>query len=205
MKLVADNLACIRGGRTIFENVSFALAAGEAMKLTGPNGAGKTTLLRVVAGLLDAAGGTVTMDLDDQDDDELSIGQRAHFVGHLDAVKTGLSVRENLEFWMHLLGKGDIARGLGVFGLDAYAEFPAALLSAGQRRRLALSRLALVARPLWLLDEPDASLDAASRRTLAAAIGDHVAAGGMVIASSHVDLGLEFARSLDLGPGKAAA
>lgn len=198
MRLVANALACMRGGRTIFDNVGFELAAGESLFLTGPNGAGKTSLLRIIAGLLDAAGGTLDLERDDAALD-LTIGQQGHFIGHLDAVKPALSVRENLEFWKQMLGEGDVEAGLHAFGLEAYAAFPAGLLSAGQRRRLALSRLKLVRRPLWLLDEPDVSIDRDAKADLASTITTHLEAGGLAIISSHGDLGFTPSHRLQLG------
>lgn len=196
MKLIAKDLACQRGGRHVFGHVSFQVAAGEGLLLSGPNGAGKTSLLRMVAGFLDPASGALALE---GADPELSIGQHAHYVGHLDAVKGGLSVAENLAFWARLLGGGDPEKALARFALESYAHIPAALLSAGQRRRLALSRLELVPRPLWLLDEPTVSLDAASRRRLVAAMRQHLGAGGLIVASSHAPFGIRLRHRLELG------
>lgn len=195
MKLKAQSLACVRGGRMIFENVSFDLDAGEGMLLTGPNGSGKTSLLRIVAGLLDPAGGEIALD---GGDDELTVGQHAHFIGHLDAVKMAFSVEENLQFWAGFFGAGDVTRALKAFNLEHLATIPAALLSAGLKRRLGLARLVLVPRAIWLLDEPSVSLDAASRDVLAALVQDHMAQGGLAIASTHADLGIRFSRTLSL-------
>ncbi len=201
MKLSARDIGCVRGERRIFAGVSFALASGEGLLLTGANGTGKTSLLRMMAGFLEVAGGTIELTGGSPD---LTIAQQAHFVGHLDAVKPGLSVAENIEFWSRLLGATrGIDETLSHFGLSGHADVPAGLLSAGQKRRLALSRLVLVPRPLWLLDEPAVSLDKQSQKRLAAVMSAHLAQGGMVVAATHSALGLRLAHELRLGARKA--
>lgn len=187
MELIANELMCVRGGRTIFDGLSFTLPAGSMTELRGPNGAGKTSLLRVIAGLIEAEAGTLTLA---GGDDELTVGQQCHLVAHQDAVKPHLTVTENLAFWRDFLGGGDVDGALDTFALLPLASFQAALLSAGQKRRLALSRLALAPRPVWLLDEPTVGLDAASRERLNGLVGQHVAQGGIVLAATHVDLGI---------------
>jgi heme exporter protein A len=196
MKLIADDVTCIRGGRTVFESVSFALADGESLLLTGPNGAGKTSLLRIVAGLLAPAAGRVRME---GAAGELTIGERSHYVGHLNAVKTAMSVEENVSFWAAFCGVAMRPASLDAFDLARHAAIPAALLSAGQRRRLALTRLAAVPRPIWLLDEPTVGLDTASTAALVALMRAHLGAGGIIAASSHVDIDLDFDHALALG------
>jgi heme exporter protein A len=196
MRLLADKLSCVRGGRTVFTDISFALAAGEALLLTGPNGAGKTSLLRVIASFILPAAGSVQVE---GVDDDLTVGQRCHYIGHTNAIKTALSVEENLDFWTDFCGLRSSPGALETFDLSAHASVPAALLSAGQRRRLALSRLAAVPRPIWLLDEPTVGLDAASQTDLVGLMQAHLANDGIVIATSHVDIGLEFTTSLTLG------
>jgi heme exporter protein A len=182
MRLVADNLACERGGRVLFRGLSFALAPGEALRVSGPNGAGKTSLLRLLAGLLPVAAGRVALD-----GAEGPAGEAAHFVGHHDAVKAALTVAENLGFWRAVLGGGGAAveTALTTLGLGELRELPARVLSAGQRRRLALARLLVAARPLWLLDEPAANLDADGQATLARLIGEHLAGGGIAVVAAH--------------------
>ncbi len=187
MELLAENLMCVRGGRVIFARLSFALPASTLTELRGPNGAGKTSLLRVIAGLIDPEAGTLTLQ---GGDPEITLGQQCHFVAHQDAVKPHLTVTENLVFWRDFLGGGDVEAALATFALAPLASFQAAMLSAGQKRRLALSRLALAARPVWLLDEPTVGLDAASRDRLNALVVRHVEAGGIVLAATHVDLGV---------------
>ncbi len=202
MKLSAKNLSCERGGRTVFEDISFDVGTGESLLLSGPNGAGKSSLLRLIAGLVAPSGGT--LDLAGRDP-ELTIGQSAHFVGHANALKSAMSVEENIGFWTGFLGgnRDDIA--LDRFGLDAHATIPAALLSAGQSRRLALLRLTAVARPLWLLDEPTVGLDTASQEALVGLMCEHLGSGGLIIATSHVDVGIDFTHRLDLAGRRAAA
>lgn len=195
MTLHVNTLAGERGGRVVFDNVSFTLACGESLMLTGPNGSGKTSLLRVLCGLGDIADGTVAVD---GMDNELTLGQRAHYVAHANAVKPVLTVVENLCFWRDFLGGGDVDAALDAFGLTHLARFSTALLSAGQQRRLSLARLRLVPRPLWLLDEPTVGLDAASQERLVRYIQEHLAMGGLLIAASHTALGLEFTHRLDM-------
>jgi heme exporter protein A len=178
--------------------VSFSLAPGDALLVTGPNGAGKTSLLRQVAGLLPLAGGALRID-DAEPDAQLP--ELCHYVGHLNAVKANLSVRENLAFWAEYFEApvAKLGRVLDAFGVGPLADLPAGLLSAGQKRRLALSRLFASQRPIWLLDEPQASLDAASVELLDAAIGDHLAQGGIAVVASHVTSKTKFAHELKLG------
>lgn len=206
MKLIAKDLDCQRGGRLVFTGLSFEVAAGQGMLLKGPNGSGKTSLLRIIAGLGEIAAGTLELE---GLDDELEIGQRAHYVGHQNALKTAMSVEENLTFWARFMGKpcglSEIREHLSRFDLERLASYSAALLSAGQRRRLALSRLELVPRPIWLLDEPSVGLDVASVELLAAAMQRHIDGGGILLASTHTDLGLSFQVELDLASLTAKA
>ena len=196
--LAALNVSCQRGDRVIFRDVSFQLAPGEALLVTGPNGAGKTSLLRQIAGLLPLAAGELLVEDAGPD---ATLPELCHYVGHLNAVKTSLNVGENLAFWAEFLGSNvaSLARALAAFGLTPLADLPAGLLSAGQKRKLALSRLFTAKRPIWLLDEPQTSLDAASLTLLDAAINDHLAAGGIAMVASHVALNTKFARKLALG------
>jgi len=195
MELRVDGIACERGGRLLFSGLSFALAPGELLALTGANGAGKTSLLRLIAGLAQPDAGTIELDGRHED---LGVGQHSHFVAHREAIKLVLTVRENLVFWGDYLGGGDVDLALAGFDLESLADYPAQLLSAGQRRRLALSRLCLVKRVLWLLDEPTTGLDTRSQERLAGAIANHLAAGGLAIAATHGALGLEPHRKLHL-------
>lgn len=196
MRLIATDLAAVRGGRPVFAGLSFSVASGELLAVTGPNGAGKSTLLRVIAGLLAPAAGSVRFD----PSGEGGVGAIAHYLGHLDAMKPGLSVRENLSYWRRIWqGAGPIEGALEAVGLAHLAELPAGSLSAGQRRRGALARLLLVNRPLWLLDEPATALDAAAEDTLARLIASHIASGGLAVVAQHRPLPLLAAAELRLG------
>jgi heme exporter protein A len=198
MRLLASDLACIRGGRGVFHNLSFTLGAGTALMVTGPNGAGKSSLLRLVAGLVHPAAGRLALE---GGDNELSIGEQAHYLGHQDALKTALSVQENLAFWVGFLGDADakVDAALAAVGLDGLAALSALYLSAGQRRRLSLARLVAVERPIWLLDEPTSALDVAAQGLLAELMRAHLAGGGLILAATHGPLGLEGAEELKLG------
>lgn len=208
--LQADNLTVERGARTVISGLSFTANAGEALLLVGPNGAGKTTLIRTIAGFIRPSGGSVTLKGDSEDRD---VAQSCHYVGHLTGVKANLTATENLAFWAAYLAEGHTDRNgladkidgaLEQFGLSRLADFPAGLLSAGQKRRLGLARLCVAARPVWLLDEPTVSLDAASTELLARLIQTHTAGGGIVIAATHLPLGLEEPRYLRLGSNPEA-
>ena len=196
MELTADNLTCERGGRTVFTGVRFAVSNGQLMQLTGPNGSGKSSLLRMIAGLNEAASGNLKLE---GGHDDLTIGQQAHYIAHQEAVKTALSVAENLAFWRDFMGAGDVERAMAAFDLTRLSSYPAGLLSAGQKRRLALARLVLVPRALWLLDEPTVGLDAASQAKLVEVMAGHLEKGGIIIAATHVPLGREPDMGLELG------
>ena len=182
-----ENLACRRGGRTVFAGLSFSVASGGAMVLRGPNGSGKTTLLRLMAGLARPIAGQMKWS-GETVEDPAGHGRHLRFIGHLDAIKPAFTVRENLAFWADFWGTRDAAlipRAMDAFGLRQLADFPARLLSAGQRHRLALARLIASPAPLWLLDEPANALDDRSQDALTRIIADHRASGGMVILASH--------------------
>lgn len=194
MQLKVDDLSCVRGGRRVFAGLSFSVESGAMMTLRGPNGSGKSTLLRALSGLTPIERGSVRLDERALADDRDAVQERILFCGHLDAVKPGLTVLENLRFWaaFHGAAKRE-ATARAVVALQAVdlahiADAPAGFCSAGQRRRLGLARLGVVDRPLWLLDEPTVSLDAESVATLGAMIAAHCARGGMVVAATHIDL-----------------
>jgi heme exporter protein A len=201
MELTVKDLTCVRGGRTVFEGLNLRVKRASGVELTGPNGAGKSSLLRVIAGLVPAAKGEISLEGAGSD---APVGELCHYVGHLNGIKRAFTVRENLEFWASYLGGGNIESSLATFGLEALADIPAALLSAGQARRLGLSRLLVAERALWLLDEPSVSLDEASRKLLGAVIAAHIKTGGMAVAATHAPLGANFAQRLKLGPGRRA-
>ena len=193
MTLSVRDLAVTRGGLAILEGVSFELSAGEALVLRGPNGVGKTTLLRSVAGLQPVEAGQV-----DGVEDQIA------YAGHSDGLKAMLSVTENLNFWASVFGLRDIQPALDAFDLVDLRSRMAGTLSAGQKRRLGLARLMVTGRPIWVLDEPTVSLDAASVALFADAVRGHLAAGGSALMATHIDLGLDEARILDLTPFKAS-
>lgn len=194
MELVAADLVCERGGREVFAGVGFGVASGEMLELRGPNGAGKTSLLRMVAGLNEPAGGALRLD---GACDDTPIAAHCHFIGHQEAFKPALTVYENLCFWRDFFGGGDVEAALSAFSLDRLADYSAALLSAGQKRRLALGRLVMIDRPVWLLDEPTVGLDKASVAQLQALMRRHLDADGIIIATTHIDLGMKDARVFD--------
>ena len=185
------SLQCRRGGREVFAGFDFVLPPGGALLLTGPNGSGKSSLLRLMAGLLRPAAGQLLWDGRPIAEAPEAHAVRLHYLGHLDAVKPVLSVSENLRFWAALRGGMDAPeRALEAFALTELAEVPGRLLSAGQRRRLALARLVAAPAELWLLDEPSVGLDHASVGRLSAAIAAHRAGGGRVVVATHTALDL---------------
>lgn len=200
MQLIVEHLACRRGGRHVFSGVGFTLGAGEALTVTGRNGAGKSTLLAALAGLLRPAAGTVTL----SGNADRPIGERAHHLGHRDGLKGALTVRENLDFAAGLLGAGGAraSEALSRVGLAGAEGLPAAFLSAGQRRRLALARLLVAPRPLWLLDEPMTALDSDGQASVAELIAAHLREGGIAVAATHAPLAMAGARELRLASGQ---
>jgi heme exporter protein A len=203
MRLSGIDLACVRAGRLVFKDLSFSIANGEILAVRGPNGTGKSSLLRLIAGLLRPAAGRLVLE---GGDNELSLGEQAHYVGHQDPLKPSLTVAENLAFWRDLLGgSGSIPGALEAVGLAPLGDIPGLYLSAGQRRRLSLARLLAVPRPVWLLDEPNAALDEAGERALTHIMGRHRARQGITIAATHGALGIGGARELLLSPSMRAA
>lgn len=199
MRLLAENVCVDRGGRRIVERVDFALSDGQALILSGPNGAGKSTLLRAIAGLLPLAAGALTLDGEAEE-----IAAALHYVGHAEGMKPALTVRENLDFWSSFLSRDAAGRlaaadALDAFGLAHVIDIPAGYLSAGQKRRVALARLLVAPRPIWLLDEPTTALDVRAQAALAAVMAHHRAGGGMVLAATHSPVGLDSAAELKLG------
>jgi heme exporter protein A len=195
--LKGDGLAAFRGERLVFRDLDISLARGEALVLAGPNGSGKSTLLRLLAGLVRPVAGRLLW----QDTDalaDLSVhAERVAYVGHLDAVKPGLTAAENLHFAARL-ARASVTGALDTMNLGDLADLPARMLSAGQKRRLALARLALGTAPLWLLDEPTPGLDTASIDRFGLLLARHLDQGGMVVAATHVPLPLQGAKELRL-------
>ena len=200
--LSAEGLACVRAGRTVFRGLSFALEASDALLVRGPNGSGKSSLLRLLAGFLPPAAGRLSRAGQPVGDDLPAYRARLHYVGHANAIKGVLGVRENLAFAARLRGEAPVSvdAALETFGLAALADGPARYLSAGQQRRLALTRLLATPRELWLLDEPAVGLDQASRARLEQALGSHREAGGVAVIATHGDVAADRPLVLEL-PG----
>ena len=201
MRLVAENLAAKRGEDLIFVNVSFQLGAGEAMVLTGRNGSGKSTLLRVVAGLLRPETGRVEAFFRDGRETRPA-REVSHYLGHRNAMKQELTVIENLAFWRDFLGDFEGGEGRSIeaaadaVGLGGITHLPFGYLSAGQQRRFAMAKLLVAHRPVWILDEPTAALDASADQMFAGLVHEHLAKGGIALAATHQPLGLKDAKTL---------
>ncbi|KQV35669.1 MULTISPECIES: heme ABC exporter ATP-binding protein CcmA [unclassified Rhizobium] len=202
LSLTAAGLAAKRGEDLIFKDISFVLDAGEALIVTGANGSGKSTLLRVVAGLLTPEEGTVSVTGAAQD-----IGhprELCHYLGHRNGMKRELTVEENLAFWKSFMGDSPGGSGMSVFeaeeavGLPGIGHLPFGYLSAGQQRRMAMAKLLVAWRAIWILDEPTAALDAASDRMFAGLVRAHLSKGGIALAATHQPLGLENTRRLEM-------
>ncbi len=198
--LAARGVRVDRGGRAIVRDISFDLASGEALLVLGRNGAGKSTLLRALAGLLPMSAGELVFSCGGEAE---TLAEQAHYIGHADGLKAALTALDNLEFWGLMLSASK-ARGLSPqqalqkVGLARVGDFPVAYLSAGQKRRVALARLFVAPRPVWILDEPATALDVGSQATFAESMAAHRAQGGMIIAATHAPLGLLDAKELRL-------
>lgn len=192
MQIGVDNLAVARGGVTVLQGLDFRLAQGGVLILRGPNGSGKTTLLRTLAGLQAPVAGQVEL-----------APEAAAYGAHADGLKSTLTVRENLAFWAAVHGGGAVEPALAALDVASLADRRAAELSAGQKRRLGLARLLVTGRPVWLLDEPTVSLDAASVARFVGVLRGHLALGGLAVIATHVELGLPEAATLDLSAHRA--
>ncbi len=206
--LTVEDLTVERGGRIVLSSLHLGLHAGEVVLVSGRNGTGKSTLLRVLAGLLAPTRGHVAIL---GASEEVRGVETVHYLGYEDGLKPSLSVGENLLFWARMLATPASSRNpilspdatlsldaaLEAFGIGRLRDLPAAYLSAGQKRRVALARLLLAPRPIWLLDEPLIALDAAAQAGLTAIMGGHLGTGGAILLASHQPLALP-CRTLDL-------
>ena len=195
-------MSCVRGERLVLDHVSFTCEAASPLIVRGPNGAGKSTLLRAVAGFVRLRHGSIRLSgVKDAKNNEVD-REHIHYLGHTDGVKSVLSIRENLSFWASLLGGGggaqSIERALTVFDLTNAADLPVEYLSAGQRRRVALARLVVAERPLWLLDEPGTALDSGAMASLSTLMSAHCESGGLLIVAAHDAFDIPGAQVLEL-------
>ncbi|MEM8774846.1 MAG: heme ABC exporter ATP-binding protein CcmA [Pseudomonadota bacterium] len=193
MSVSVHDLSIARGGIPLLEGVHFDVPAGQALILRGPNGIGKTTLLRTISGLQPVRSGRIELAPDS-----------VTYAGHSDGVKNTLTVAENLQFWADIYGHKGITSALESVKLKTLADRPAGMLSAGQKRRLGLSRLLVTGRSLWLLDEPTVSLDASSIAMFSNVLEDHLQRGGSAVIASHVEIALDALKELDLMPFRAS-
>lgn len=200
--LEVSDLAARRGHDRLFSGIGFRLTAGDSLVLTGRNGSGKSTLIRVIAGLLPADAGKVIVTT--ETGPVPAAAEACHYLGHRNAMKRELTVDENLAFWKTFMG--DFAGGTGLdvdaaaeeLGLGDLLHLPFGYLSAGQQRRMAMAKLLVAWRPIWLLDEPTAALDHQSEALFARIMRDYLARGGIIVAATHQELGLENAKRLEM-------
>ena len=200
MKLQVNNLSVNRGEEQILSDLSFSVATGEALIVRGANGAGKSTLLRALAGLLSSESGSIEIVEPEAEFADQTVSDLCHYLGGDNAMKPALSVEENLQFWQDFCGRPhlDVEEALDMVGLDGLQTVPFAHLSTGQRRRIAIARMLVSYRPIWILDEPTSGLDAASEKQFSALMQAHLEDDGLIIAATHIPLGLASASELEL-------
>ncbi|MEM9734104.1 MAG: heme ABC exporter ATP-binding protein CcmA [Pseudomonadota bacterium] len=201
MELHAQNITVLRGEDVIIEDLSLSVTRGRAIVLRGANGAGKSTLLRALAGLLPLAGGTLTHHDHTGEFADIPLEHLCHYLGTDNAMKPAMTVAENLTFWRGFDGRPHlhVDEALDMVGLDGLQAVPFAHLSTGQRRRIAICRLLVSYRPVWLLDEPTSGLDAASERQFNDLMAAHLEDDGLIIAATHVPLDLADAQTVVIG------
>lgn len=197
MRLIADQISGARGGSELFSDISFALHSGDGMIITGPNGAGKSTLIRILAGLLSPSSGSVIF----ENGDGSRLEDAFHFLGSQNAMKDQLTASENLVFWQQFFGSASLTplQALEAVNLPHIADLPFGYLSTGQKRRVAIARLLVVHRPIWLVDEPTSGLDKASEQIFASLATKHIKSGGILVAATHLPLGIDGLQTLHIG------
>ncbi|WP_439273139.1 heme ABC exporter ATP-binding protein CcmA [Pseudochrobactrum sp. HB0163] len=190
MRLVAENLGGERAGNLLFNSLCATVKNGQALIITGSNGAGKSTLLRIIAGLLPAAEGAVWLETESGAE---PVAVHSHYLSTLNGMKPALTVYENLQFWQDFHGNPllEIDEALEMVGLGNIDHLPYGCLSTGQKRRVTIATLLCSHRPLWLLDEPTSGLDNHAQMMFAGIMRNHLASGGMIVAVTHIALGLE--------------
>lgn len=204
LRLSIENLVVDRGLKRVLNGMTFSVNKGEAVVLVGPNGSGKTTLLRTLAGLLKPVSGSLTFTEEDQ---KVSADTLIHYIGHLNALKDHLTVEENLTFWAQFLRSSSsetLLPALQSFDLENLRAVPVGYLSAGQKRRACLARLLVTPRPIWLLDEPTVSLDTRAVGLLVQKIETHLQSGGLLLAATHVPLGISKEKMFQIESGRGA-
>ena len=201
MKLIVENLNLTRASQEIVSDISFELSAGEALIVTGENGSGKSTTLRGVAGLLPINSGSVKLLDETGKQFEGETREYCHYLGHQNGMKPALTVRENLDFWQKFFGEPDLSieEALDEVDLAHTIDLPFSYLSAGMKRRVSIARLLVSDRPIWILDEPTAGLDAQSVKMFTNLCKTFCDGGGILIAATHLPLGIETEKTLKIG------
>jgi heme exporter protein A len=200
LTLEANALECVRGGRKLFQGLDFSLERGELLEVSGPNGSGKTSLLRMLCGLLSPSAGEILWQGQNINSLKEEYLKELAYLGHANGVKAELSATENLRIYGGLAGRklseGKIAAALERMGLDGKEASPVKTFSQGQQRRLALARLLVSERAVWILDEPLTALDSAAVRLVQSVLGEHQKGGGLAILTTHQPLDVRAGRNL---------
>lgn len=200
MKLIVENLSLSRATQEIISDISFELSAGEALVVTGENGSGKSTTLRGIAGLLPLNGGSIKILDETGKAFEGEVKEYCHYLGHQNGMKPSLTVRENLDFWQKFCGEPDLSieEALEEVDLVHTIDLPFSYLSAGMKRRVSIARLLVSDRPIWILDEPTAGLDAQSVKMFTRLCKAFCEGSGILIAATHMPLGIQTEKTLEI-------